>query len=1480
MAFNYDTLLAPKADIKKPSFDYESLLSTPAPAKKEVTPKTQQFIGPIANTQIKTLKTPGTIGGSYFSVPGKPNELVKKERTTYGGYDTKSGYERDDIVPVAIGGVNTEKKNIRYEPLLPSPRQPGRLTESDVYFDEHVIDQYKRGEIGLQEARLKVLAFKQAQELEKEGIKQGVVANLPQAITDTLVGGAKGIFDMFTSGTQAMGKNIGNAIYNYDPASNKMRNEAIDYTNQSFDMLMQAARKEKDPAKKKRLLISATKVADSTGVDVFSNPEFKKTTAEVYGDAAIMAMEILPWGSYSKEGLIGGKAFTSGLTKAVPSAVAGMSGKSLAQLPLKEAEKQIIKQSAIQSVKTGLPIGMGYGLGHALQQDKDAKGILQQTLTEGAIGAISSFGLGVVSRNIGMASAKIGNILPKKAALPTDVPAAVKQPGPVVENPKDPTIQYVSAKSLGKDAKGNAVLARTEVDYKTGKATIYYDQALKKDPGLLEDTLNHENGHVLDKRLGGGTNLSAQVSAYGPNKTVLDGVLDDFSTQQGKSNEEIAASLNNEITHIGNGDTQAEKFADVVRLYKKNPAEMRKYAPTLTSLLEYKPDSSIGTHVVTKSSMLEESLAQPPTKTEQEAISGVVEGVKSKAATDSLKLTQERVKASAAMDIQGMLKSGDIDRSDIYVGNSNVLNPDFAKGRIDDIAMKLDMYQKGLGDKFRSQVDPTKVTMKGNVPEDLVQQALALLPEDGAPAVRGKSGIIATTGLKTDRPGVSAPTFNPDTVNAPDDVKTLLEATGASSDNFSSQRISKGNKDIVELAHMTGLTENQLIKAKPGSLANAETITRARQLVLDKSQDLYNFVKGIDPANLTPDEAQTLKDKWTTLVGMQRAVSGFRTEASHAFRSLGIELTPGENASVADLADILKKAGVASKGDMALFTKEIAKPPSSIPKALYDAYLNTWYSAVLSGPSTWAKNVGSTAASTVEDYASIVTSKDIRYLPQATSGLIRGFVQGVKEIPAIMKGEIPANSKYTDLLQDRGRLGADTANETVNKVLDSWGRFTEMVPKLLSSQDRPFVRANTEMERSILDAKYPDMADDVSSALSKAYGEYVAYHGEPRALSVLGATGNPLGGMREGINKLSQKFPPTRLIVPFVNIVANVSDRQLDFMPIASAMRLPEAALKEQAAKIISEYGLSQSAAPVIIERLKDQQLGRVALGTAIAGAAVALAAKGKISGSGPSNYNEKKQLQDAGWRPNSIDVPGVGWVPWQYLGGPAAGIFAMAGNIHDSTKYDQAPSKTVQDLVMKGMIGWVRSEKDMSFVRGVSDLFDVIDGRKNYEDYAKDWMVGRVPVPAFISQTKGMVMPNMYDTTTVGEALKEKIGITEGLEPNLNAFGQQLKRDILPGIVPVQKKQDPVIDMLNQHQLVVSKPGKNTLYAIPGKKTKRAMTPKEYTQYIKESGQEIYDTLNHRLSQLDGMSDDDREKTVQNIVTKARKKAKDKIIR
>lgn len=727
------------------------------------------------------------------------------------------------------------------------------------------------------------------------------------------------------------------------------------------------------------------------------------------------------------------------------------------------------------------------------------------------------------------------------------------------------------------------------------------------------------------------------------------------------------------------------------------------------------------------------------------------------------------------------------------------------------------------------------------------------------------AGRIASTGLRTGS-GVNTKSFNPKKINAPQEVEDLFNKLGAENKNFASQRLSKGNDDIKDLARLTGLTEDELIAARPGSIANSETATAARQMVLTKAQDLMNTLKSIDVSVATPTQLKQIRDDFVKLVAMQKAVAGFRTEASNVFRSFGIELAAGENATLSELAGLLKKAGVASEGDVATFAHKVAKETtlSSFEK-VREGVLSTWYSAILSGPKTTIRNVLSTGSNILTEIAAkMVNPKQWNEVVPAVSGLLRGLRTGLGEARDVLYGA-PVTTKFMETGGSAARPEVFTGRwATYGTVVESVGRFLNAQDKLLSSGAR-------EMERASLRSRGLEVSKAVEDAVTKAYGERTVYHGKP--------TGKIIGALREGAQALRRRFPESKFIIPFVDTVSNVMDRQFDYFPITAALRLKKNVISEQATRIMRDFELKEIDRPFIEQRLRDQQVGRLVLGLIVSSGALALTTGGRVSGAGPSNYSEKQQLMRTGWRPNSMKI-GDTWVPYTYLG-PLAGIFSMAGNVHDKVKYDNAKQQDLTSLIGNGIVGWTQTQLDASFLSGVSDLFDVLSGGVTPEAYMKRFVSGLVPIPALYSQTKDMIWRQQYQTKSIWDEIRKKLGLTEGLEVRLDQFGEPMTSDLIFGISPSQEKAAVVDRFLVQNELIVSIPSRSQEYSIPGAgKEKRELTPTEYTEYVRESGQAIYQELERRLPELQNLPADKQKATVESIADRHRKRIRGQILR
>jgi hypothetical protein len=155
---------------------------------------TKNLVSYDASTGNKTFKLPPQAGGGVYT-EDKNGNIVKGGHTTYGDVPQKTGFERADIIPVSLGGTNSNPDNISYEPLLPKNQQkPGQLTQSDQFLDQKggINDQVKSGQLAPKAAIAKQLSEQESH-------------NFPNTTAPSLWDKIKGAVGDVTSGLKTGG---------------------------------------------------------------------------------------------------------------------------------------------------------------------------------------------------------------------------------------------------------------------------------------------------------------------------------------------------------------------------------------------------------------------------------------------------------------------------------------------------------------------------------------------------------------------------------------------------------------------------------------------------------------------------------------------------------------------------------------------------------------------------------------------------------------------------------------------------------------------------------------------------------------------------------------------------------------------------------------------------------------------------------------------------------------------------------------------------------------------------------------------------------------------------------------------------------------------------------------------------------------------------------------------------------------------------
>ena len=231
--------------------------------------------------------------------------------------------------------------------------------------------------------------------------------------------------------------------------------------------------------------------------------------------------------------------------------------------------------------------------------------------------------------------------------------------------------------------------------------------------------------------------------------------------------------------------------------------------------------------------------------------------------------------------------------------------------------------------------------------------------------------------------------------------------------------------------------------------------------------------------------------------------------------------------------------------------------------------------------------------------------------------------------------------------------------------------------------------------------------------------------------------------------------PSGRLILPFVRTPANLFRYSWERTPLLNRFTI---AWKADIAAGGKQAALAQA---------------KTELGAMIWATGGALVLAGRITGSGPKNYELRRQWLAAGNQPYSLDVPGVGWMSYrrgdpQFTAiGIMADLFAVSGemNADNMLEYAEAWLAAVASNV-----------SSRSYMQGMTDFMEAVSSGD-----------GRL-MKHFLETTAGSFIPNVLRQTDGNEIMRETRGMTdemmaripgfsEMLEPRRNIFGEKIMR-------------------------------------------------------------------------------------------------------
>lgn len=592
--------------------------------------------------------------------------------------------------------------------------------------------------------------------------------------------------------------------------------------------------------------------------------------------------------------------------------------------------------------------------------------------------------------------------------------------------------------------------------------------------------------------------------------------------------------------------------------------------------------------------------------------------------------------------------------------------------------------------------------------------------------------------------------------------------------------------------------------------------------------------------------------------------------------------------------------------------------PVDIATAIY-------YANILSGYTTQFVNIISTGLNVAAELANEVArsesdallgrngAKPGRATKQALAGLADGARTGFLQAASILKTgyaakafdeKLPEVSPILELIAKEEAKGA-------MKGVKGYALAARYVTRAMKAADTVFFRSASEayqrvaaaklagaldrgMDRSEANRKIRDMLAispaDFEQARTQAreegldgldyqlrVGEIIHQKRRPDIVGTASrfaqaATFNStprgaLGIIARKVGETAQAVPPLKLFVPFTNIVANVTNASLNYSPLGGVR-----AIRGYAGEANMTAAEREKAG---IPSLAEERASLAVKATAGTMAMIALLAYGLSAGdddepiitaTGPKDTDQRNQLRRSGWKPHSIKI-GDTYV--SYLTSPAAVPLAFVGNWIDGVRYNGLSEKDLVGAGTQAAVGIGSTITDMSFLRGVADLFDTLRGAPGASP--EKWAAGVATsalVPNLVKQVDQTFDPTLRQAKTLGENVQGAIpGLRQQLPERLTPTGTPIESSPLGRFGGVATN-DPLWDTLNRKGAVISD-------VRSAKIGNRDATPEELRLIVKESGPRIESRLRAALPSIQRMSDEQAADYVKSVAREERARAR-----
>ena len=616
-----------------------------------------------------------------------------------------------------------------------------------------------------------------------------------------------------------------------------------------------------------------------------------------------------------------------------------------------------------------------------------------------------------------------------------------------------------------------------------------------------------------------------------------------------------------------------------------------------------------------------------------------------------------------------------------------------------------------------------------------------------------------TTGVPSPTPGqkargVPVSEVNLDRIESPDDIKEVISRMAkmhGKSDTVTAD-------DVKRLAASHGLDDvvEKLLRRKEGDALNMDQgeIYKSLQAITSSALTLNRLAERAAHINAGPQDLIKFRQYFSFHSALQSSMQGLQADASRALGVFKIPRGP-EAAEVRGLQNMIDDLG----GDNSI--REMAKHYLALPTQAQrnrfsnqgffakakSVWFEIWINGLLSGVKTQAVNLtGNALFGFMQPFERALaggiggTRRAARSIGIRMPGAMRLTIKNMRENPeTVMASEaIDMINTWISASIDGGRIAyqslkseqsmfdalskIETANQraitaknlgvekygAIGATVDIFGQFIRAPGRLLLTTDEFWKAWNYRVELAAqVNRRVKQMALDGAPMDEIRRFEIEAFrrppediHGRAEEMARINTFTNALGKYPENARKLIHQVPGGRFVMPFFRVIYNLTGAAVERSPLGIVKAL-------------------RAADP--IER--DLAYAKAALGSTVMGVAAHWYSEGMITGTGPENFNLRRQMEEIGWKQYSLVRPKVDNPRWVQVGQisflhpedvdyisyhrmePISMILAVASDVSRRLSYPDITQADGENVAIQAVDAIYEYMKDQSFMTGFATV-------------------------------------------------------------------------------------------------------------------------------------------------------------------------------